>query len=384
LWGTEWRKNTGVGFFPAPQPPRPQHTPPSPPPLSKVVGPILSKTNKNDTPALLLTLQVLDALVTAVHPDDAERFKALYSSDLGGVITEPALMVVAADDHGLHRGHAVFDTAALIEGRIYMLDAHLDRFYACAAAAGLRLPFSRAQVRRTVLETAAVARVMDGSVRLWLGAGRGGYGLSPAECRRPSLHVAVYTPRPPLRDTALTREGEPTGINVHTSTALAPPDAWAAGIKSTNYLRNALAQAEAEAKGFDLGAFADPETGIVTEAVNAALGIVTQEGELVIPPFDRSLPSVTAQRVVDLLPSVRLCVSLFYFFAFLLFLFMGAVGPWVARPRLPRWARNAQNAHTRNCRGTMSQTQPIQTQITIFRMRFWARHNRPLIQIVIH
>ena len=63
-------------------------------------------------------------------------------------------MVLAADDHGVHRGHAVFDTLAIIEGRVYLLDAHLARFFNSAAAAGLTLPFSRSQVRRVVLETA--------------------------------------------------------------------------------------------------------------------------------------------------------------------------------------------------------------------------------------
>lgn len=213
-------------------------------------------------------------------------------------------MVLAADDHGVHRGHAVFDTLAIIEGRVYLLDAHLARFFNSAAAAGLTLPFSRSQVRRVVLETAAAGAAMDGSVRVWLGAGRGGYGLSARECRRPSLHVAVYTPAAGTDARLLTPEGDPDGLALYTARSVPPPDAWAAGIKSTNYLRNALAQAEAEALGFDLGVFADPETGIVTEAVNASVGIITAEKELVIPPWDRALPGVTAQRVADLLPSV--------------------------------------------------------------------------------
>ena len=213
-------------------------------------------------------------------------------------------MVLAADDHGVHRGHAVFDTLAIIEGRIYQVDAHLARFFRSAALAGLMLPFSRAQVKRVLLETAAAARAMDGSVRVWLGAGRGGYGLSARECRRPSLHVAVYTPAPGSDARLLTDEGDPDGMALWTARGVGPPDAWAAGIKSTNYLRNALAQAEAEGKGFDLGVFCDPDTGLITEAVNASVGIITREGELVIPPWDRALPGVTAQRVADLLPSV--------------------------------------------------------------------------------
>ena len=31
------------------------------------------------------------------------------------------------DDHLVHRGHGVFDTALVIDGHIYMLDRHLER-----------------------------------------------------------------------------------------------------------------------------------------------------------------------------------------------------------------------------------------------------------------
>ncbi|MEZ5419042.1 MAG: hypothetical protein R2708_17135 [Vicinamibacterales bacterium] len=48
-------------------------------------------------------------------------------------MTDPALMVLLFDDHMVHRGHGVFDTASLVDGRIYDLDAHLDRFIQSAA-----------------------------------------------------------------------------------------------------------------------------------------------------------------------------------------------------------------------------------------------------------
>ena len=31
------------------------------------------------------------------------------------------------DDHLVHRGHGVFDTALVIDGQIYMLDRHIER-----------------------------------------------------------------------------------------------------------------------------------------------------------------------------------------------------------------------------------------------------------------
>ena len=36
------------------------------------------------------------------------------------------------DDHMVHRGHGIFDTASIVDGKIYDLEAHLDRFIASA------------------------------------------------------------------------------------------------------------------------------------------------------------------------------------------------------------------------------------------------------------
>src|SRR6476659_4558089 len=71
-------------------------------------------------------------------------FWAFYSSQLGGVVTDPALMVLPFDDHIVHRGHGIFDTAGLVNGRIYDLEAHLDRFLGSAERSRLTLAGTRA------------------------------------------------------------------------------------------------------------------------------------------------------------------------------------------------------------------------------------------------
>ena len=52
---------------------------------------------------------------------------ALYSSYHGGIITDPALMALPLDDHMVGRGHGMFDTGSVKNGRFYRLGAHLDR-----------------------------------------------------------------------------------------------------------------------------------------------------------------------------------------------------------------------------------------------------------------
>jgi hypothetical protein len=67
---------------------------------------------------------------------------------------------------------AVFDTALLVEGHLYQLDRHLQRFLTSAAKANIPLPpgLSLEQMRRTIAETTAASCKMDGA---WLGARQG-------------------------------------------------------------------------------------------------------------------------------------------------------------------------------------------------------------------
>ncbi|HEX9788375.1 MAG TPA: aminotransferase class IV, partial [Candidatus Binatia bacterium] len=135
--------------------------------------------------------EAIAVLRQAVH-SKAANFYAMYSSVLGGIVTDTALMVLPLDDHMVHRGHAVFDTATLTHGMLYQLDPHLDRLIQSADGARIPLPFSRERLRQIILETAAASRRRDGSVRYWLSAGPGGYGLGPAECVGSSFYVIVF------------------------------------------------------------------------------------------------------------------------------------------------------------------------------------------------
>src|SRR5438552_9956586 len=92
------------------------------------------------------------------------KFAAFYSSQLGGIVTDPALMVIPFDDHMVHRGHGIFDTAALVGGKIYDLEAHLDRFIRSARTSKIQLP-ARAQMRDIIVRTTAASGRREGSIR---------------------------------------------------------------------------------------------------------------------------------------------------------------------------------------------------------------------------
>jgi len=99
---------------------------------------------------------VLSAL-SSLRQSQPVKYAAFYSSQLGGVVTDPALMVLPFDDHMVHRGHGIFDTAGLVDGRIYDLEAHLDRFERSAAHSRLTLPLSREAMRDIIVGTVAAS-----------------------------------------------------------------------------------------------------------------------------------------------------------------------------------------------------------------------------------
>ena len=51
------------------------------------------------------------ANLRALRARQPVQYSAFYSSQLGGIVTDPVLMVLPFDDHMVHRGHGIFDTA---------------------------------------------------------------------------------------------------------------------------------------------------------------------------------------------------------------------------------------------------------------------------------
>ena len=246
-------------------------------------------TSVTKTPVLTRD-EAIARLQDAVHAK-ASNFYAMYSSALGGIVTDPALMVLPLDDHMVHRGHSVFDTATLTGGMLYQLDPHLDRLLRSAELARVPLPFPREELRQIILDTAAASRQREGSVRYWLSAGPGGFGLGPAECVGSSFYVIVFNQE--LYPASYYTDG----MKVITSNIPIKPPLFAR-IKSTNYLPNVLVVLEAKDRSADNGIFID-QHGMVAESSNMNVAFVTKDRVFRHPVFDAILSGITIQRVLQ-------------------------------------------------------------------------------------
>lgn len=244
----------------------------------------------------LLTADAVVAALRTLRASQPVNFWAFYSSQLGGIVTDPALMVLPFDDHMVHRGHGVFDTASLVDGKIYDLDAHLDRFIQSAARARLKLPETRERMKDIIIETAAVAGHADGAIRYWLSSGPGSLELTPAKGAAPGFFVMIFA------GLSYPEHWYTRGLRVMTTTYPIKPSLYAI-TKTTNYLPNVLMQMEAKAVGLDNGVFIDAE-GNVGESSNMNVAFVTQDGVLRHPRFDHILAGCTSQRLLALAPSL--------------------------------------------------------------------------------
>ncbi|CAN6353282.1 unnamed protein product [Urochloa humidicola] len=231
-----------------------------------------------------------------------QPYPAMYSSVVGGIILDPSMMVIPIDDHMVHRGHGVFDTATLSDGYLYELDSHLDRLLDSASKAKINPPFPRETMREVLIQTTAASQCKNGSIKYWLSAGPGDFLLSQKGCTCPAFYAIVIPPSSSSSSAAATRRSDSSGVKAITST-VPMKHPFFAGIKSVNYLPNALAAAEAEARGAYAPVWID-EDGCVAEGPTMNVAFVTADGDLLVPAPGRVLAGCTARRVLALAPSL--------------------------------------------------------------------------------
>ena len=224
------------------------------------------------------------------------KYWAFYSSQLGGIVTDPALMVLPFDDHMVHRGHGIFDTAAIEAGKIYDLEAHLDRFIRSAHNSRLQLP-TRDEMRDVIVRTTAASGRREGSIRYWASAGPGSLGLTPAAGAEPGFFVMISAGLG-YPDTWYSQ-----GLRMMTTTYPIKPPLYAV-TKSVNYLPNVLMQMEALERGLDNGIFID-EAGNVGESSNMNVAFITADGTLKHPKFDHILSGCTSLRLLELAKTLQ-------------------------------------------------------------------------------
>jgi len=200
---------------------------------------------------------------------------------------------VSIYDHGFLYGDGVFEGIRAYNGRVFRLDAHIDRLYDSAKAIMLEIPLSKQEMKESILQTLRKNNLRNAYIRPIVTRGIGDLGLDPRKCPRPNVFIitqewgAMYGD---LYDRGL------TAITV--SVRRNPPEALPPNIKSLNYLNNILAKIEANVKGGDEAIFLDVR-GCVSEGSGDNIFVV-KRGHIITPPTLNNLKGITREAAIEI------------------------------------------------------------------------------------
>ena len=201
---------------------------------------------------------------------------------------------VSVFDHGLLYGDGVFEGMRSYSGRVFRMDAHLDRLWDSARAIALEIPMTKAAVAKAVDETLAANNLTDGYVRLVVTRGAGTLGLDPNRTSHPQVIVIADT------ISLYPREHYERGLRIVTAaTQRSHPASLSPRIKSLNYLNNIMAKLEGLQAGC-VEALMLNHKGEVAECTADNVFAIRKGAVLTPPPDAGILEGITRGAVMEL------------------------------------------------------------------------------------
>jgi branched-chain amino acid aminotransferase len=213
---------------------------------------------------------------------------------IGGRLYEKADAKISVFDHGLLYGDGIFEGIRSYSGRVFRLEAHIDRLYDSARGIHLVIPMTKADMAQAVVDTLKANSLRDAYIRLIVTRGAGSLGLDPRKTTDPQ--VIIITDSISLYPEELYEHG----LKIITAgTMRNHPSALNPRIKSLNYLNSILAKIEGTNAGC-LEALMLNHKGEVAECTGDNIFIV-RKGELHTPSIDAGiLEGITRDAVIEL------------------------------------------------------------------------------------
>ena len=222
---------------------------------------------------------------------------------LDGEFYDQAEAKVSVFDHGLLYGDGVFEGIRFYNGRVFQMEAHIDRLWESARSICLEIPISRQEMDEALLETIRQNGLRDGYVRLIVTRGVGNLGLNPVQCKRPSIIIIAST------IALYSEETYRRGLTVVTvPTRRMGPATLNPAIKSLNYLNNVLARIEANLANADEALMLN-DAGNLAECTADNLFVV-KRGQIMTPPISAgALRGITRGVVFDIATELDIKIS---------------------------------------------------------------------------
>lgn len=212
---------------------------------------------------------------------------------VGGELLPRDQAKVSVFDSSVQGGDAVWEGLRVYDGRIFQLDAHLDRLIDSARAMAFAQIPTRDEVKQAIFATLQANGMRDGChIRLTLTRGKKiTSGMDPRLNQYGSCLIVLAEWKPPVYSS--------DGIRLISSTIRRnPPQCIDSKIHHNNLINNILAKIEANAAGADDAIMLDLN-GFVSET-NATNIFVIRRGVLLTPHADSCLPGITRGVVLQI------------------------------------------------------------------------------------
>jgi branched-chain amino acid aminotransferase len=214
---------------------------------------------------------------------------------IDGEIHTPTTAKVSVFDRGFLYGDSVYETIALLGGRLIFLDEHLDRLSRSGQRIYLDVP-ERAAVESAIRRAVEASGQVDARLRIIVTRGVGTIDLDPATATSPRLIVIVQ----PL--SAPSAEMVEAGVAVEVvDVSRGAPGNVDPAVKSGNYLASVLAIAQARKRRPGVHeAILCSGSGSIAEGATSNVFIV-EDGHLLTPALDVGiLGGVTRAKVITM------------------------------------------------------------------------------------
>jgi branched-chain amino acid aminotransferase len=219
---------------------------------------------------------------------------------VNGKVTPSDKAVISVFDRGIVLGDGLFETVRAVDGKPQFFDLHYQRMAKSTKRLRLRLDMPAHRMEALIKRLCARSRLADAVVRITLTRGRylGGLAIDPAIPPSLIITVAPVSGLPP----ALYDKGVKVAVSTVSKAAASGLDAT---IKSTNYLANIFAKAQADRKGAYEAILLGPRGEIAELSTSSFFCVIG--GVVVTPPIGTGiLPGITRQVLLRILRRERI------------------------------------------------------------------------------
>ncbi len=199
--------------------------------------------------------------------------------------------------HSLHYGLAVFEGIRCYKGKkgsaIFRLDEHVDRLFDSAHIFQMNIPFSKAEIKKAIIETVRVNKLQECYIRPLVYIGYGAMGLyvsGPIKVTIAAWPWGAYLGEDGIKNGIKVRVSSYTRHHVNITMTRS---------KVTGaYINSQLAKREAKATGYDEALLLDP-SGYVAEGSGENVFIV-RKGVIKTTPLTSILEGITRESILSL------------------------------------------------------------------------------------